>query len=106
MAAALDRVTVKLALAVPLVGSVRLTLPTEMVGAGVPSRMVPVPVPCARLAPLAPESASWKPSLPSTRASALTATVTTLLVSPAAKVTLPLAAVKSVPAWAVPSTVA
>ena len=92
VAAALDMVTVKVALAVPLPGSVTQVLPTEMVGAGVPSRMVPV-ASAATLPALGAERCRPKPSLPSTRLSALTATVTTLLVSPAAKLSVPLAAV-------------
>ena len=97
----------KLALAVPVPGSARLTSPTLRFGSGpVGSVMVPVPMSRITLPRLGLVMRRLKVSAPSAAASALTATVTTLLVSPGAKVTVPLVAAKSLPAWALPFTVA
>ena len=55
--------------------------------------MVPIAVPSAMVAPLGDDSVSVKVSLASTAVSPDTCTLTTLDVSPAAKVSVPLAAV-------------
>ena len=93
MPAAAESVTVKLAVVVPLTGSVTVASPMLKLGAAVASRMVPVPLAWAMLPALGAERFSAKASVPSYSASAFTATVTVLLVSPAAKVSVPEVAV-------------
>ncbi len=55
--------------------------------------MVPTPVPSAMVAPEAPDRMTLNVSLASTAVSPATATLTVLLVSPAAKVSVPVRAV-------------
>ena len=86
-AEALFSVTVKLARAVPLAGSVRLT--SAMLSVTGESCTVAVPVAWVMLPMLGLASFSAKVSLASARPSALTTTLTVLLVSPAAKVMVP-----------------
>ena len=98
---------VKLALALPLAGSVTVALPTLRLGGVMPlSRMLPWPWFLPMLPRLALVRFSAKLEVPLASMSCSTATVTTLLVSPGAKVSVPAAAVYSCPAWAVPSCVA
>ena len=59
----------------------------------------------ASVAPFGAESASENVSLDSVVASPITGTLTSAFVTPGAKVTVPLVAVKSIPATAVPSAV-
>ena len=91
MLEALDRLTVKLSVAVPVFGSATVASLTEIAGSR--SWMVAVPVALASVPALGADRLSAKASLASTSASAFTATVTTLLVSPAAKVSVPEVAV-------------
>jgi len=93
---AADRVTAK----VPLPGdaalpSAKLMSPMASDGSGAASSlvMVPTPVPSAMVAPEAPDSRTFKVSLLSTAVSPDTWTRIVLDVSPAANVTVPLAAV-------------
>ena len=92
IAAALDSVTVKLASVLPVVGSVTDASLMLKLGGAVPSATVAVAL--ARLMPalLGVVSARPKLSVPSTSSSAFTATLTVLVVSPAAKVSVPDAA--------------
>ena len=82
----------KTAFVVPLLPSVTVTSSIESAGAASSLRMVPAPEASARLAPLAPERLTRKPSSGSATASPTTATVTVFVVSPGAKVRLPEAA--------------
>ena len=93
--AALDRETVKARSFAPLLPSLTAASATARVGSGAASSlvMVPIAVPSAMVAPLGEESVSVRVSLASTAVSPDTWTLTTLDVSPAAKVCVPLAAV-------------
>ena len=82
----------KLALAVPVPGSVTLALPALNTALSPLSAMLPVAAALASAALVAAERFSAKLSVPSSSASALMATPTTLLVSPGAKVSVPLVA--------------
>ena len=106
--AACESVTVKLSCAVPLSPSVIEASPMASVGttgcAVSSSTMVPTPVPSAMVALCGLLSTTLNCSLPSTSVSGAMAMVMVLLVSPAAKVTVPLMPVKSA-LPAVPDTV-
>ena len=93
--AAADRLTVKARSFAPLLPSLTVASATERAGNGAVSSlvMVPIAVPSAMVAPLGDERASVSVSLASTAVSPDTCTRTTLEVSPAAKVSVPLSAV-------------
>ena len=80
--------------------------PIESAGAGSSSVIVPRPLPSPIVPPDGADSVTVNVSSASSRTSPLTSTVTVLLVSPAAKVTVPPPAVKSAGAVAVPTAVA
>ena len=107
--AACESFTVKLSWLVPLSPSVIEASPMASVGttaggAVSSSTMVPTPVPSAMVALCGLLSTTVNCSLPSTSVSGVMAMVMVLLVSPGAKVTVPLAPVKSA-LPAVPATV-
>jgi hypothetical protein len=78
---------------VPLSPSATATLPTESAGAVSSSMIVPVPVPSAITALTAFDRFSVYVSFASSRVSPLTTTVTVFVVSPTAKLSVPLTAV-------------
>ena len=95
---ALERVTVKAACAVPVVGSATVTLATETVGAvGVTAGgvlvMVPVAVAPVMVAPVGLDSVTVKASVVSTAVSARMGTLICWEVTPGAKVRVPAVAV-------------
>ena len=107
--AACESVTVKLSWLVPLLPSVIEASPMASVGTtagGAVSSltMVPTPVPSAMVALCGLLSTTLNCSLPSTSVSGVMAMLIVLLVSPGAKVTVPLMPVKST-LPAVPDTV-
>ena len=93
--AALDKETVKARSFAPLLPSLTVASATARVGSGAVSSlvMVPIAVPSAMVAPLGDDSVRVSVSLASTAVSPDTCTLTTFEVSPAAKVTVPVAAV-------------
>ena len=85
--AAADRVTVKARLLVPLFPSVTVASATEILASSL--TIVPIAPPSAILPPVGAVRLIFSVSLPSIAVSPVTLTLTTLEVSPAAKVRVP-----------------
>ena len=85
--------------------TVNATVTPWPAGAMSSSRIVPTALAWASVAPCGAERTSEKVSLDSVVASPITATLTSAFIAPGANVTVPLVAVKSRPATAVPSAV-
>ena len=99
-------VTANTAFAGPLLPSATETPATARLGGGSSSTIVAVPVAAPRSAFTGAASVTVKVSSFSSLVSFTTVTGTVSLTSPGANVTVPVAAVKSVPAVAVPAAVA
>ncbi len=96
----------KVAFVAPASPSVTVTSLIESVGSGSSSVIVPRPLSSVIVAAVAFDSSSVKVSSPSSSWSPLTTTVTDLVVSPAANVSVPLVAPKSAGEVALPGAVA
>jgi hypothetical protein len=83
------RLTLKLALTVPVFPSVTVTLPTETVGGGSSSVIVPTPVPSAMVTLTASDRLTVKVSSISSSVSPLTRTVAVFVVWPGENTRLP-----------------